>query len=54
MIVTPEARKTLGETLIEGIADWAKVNLGLVVPLLALAALIETFVTPVLLLSVLK
>jgi uncharacterized membrane protein SpoIIM required for sporulation len=54
MIVTPEARKTLGETLIVGIADWAKINLGLVIPLLAIAAAIETWITPVLLLSTLK
>jgi len=54
MLVTPEARKTLGETLIESIADWAKINLGLVIPLLAIAAAIETWITPVLLLSSMK
>jgi uncharacterized membrane protein SpoIIM required for sporulation len=54
MVVTPEVRKTLGETLIEGIADWAKINLGLVIPLLLIAAAIETWITPGLLLSVLK
>jgi stage II sporulation protein M len=54
MLVTPEARKTIGETLIGGIADWAKINLGLVIPLLLIAAAIETWITPVLLLSVLK
>jgi stage II sporulation protein M len=54
MLVTPEARRTLGETLIATIADWAKINLGLVIPLLAVAAAIETWITPVLLLSALK
>ena len=54
MLVTTEARKTLGETLIEGIADWTKINLGLVIPLLAIAAAIETWITPVLLLSAMK
>jgi uncharacterized membrane protein SpoIIM required for sporulation len=40
--------------LIEAIADWMKIGLGLVLPLLTLAAVIETWVTPVLLYSVMK
>jgi uncharacterized membrane protein SpoIIM required for sporulation/ABC-type transport system involved in multi-copper enzyme maturation permease subunit len=53
-LVTPAAHKTLGEALLEGLADWAKVNLGVVLPLLAIAAAVETWITPVLLLSILK
>ena len=36
------------------IADWAKIGLGLVLPLLTIAAIIETWVTPLLLLSAIK
>jgi uncharacterized membrane protein SpoIIM required for sporulation len=53
-LVTPRPQQTLGEVLIEAIADWTKIGLGLVLPLLTIAAIIETWVTPVLLLSALK
>jgi len=54
VLVTPRPQRTLGEVLIEAIADWTKIGLGLVLPLLTIAAIIETWVTPVLLLSALK
>ena len=54
MLVTPRPQRTLGEVLIEALADWAKIGLGLVLPLLTIAAAIETWVTPILLLSVVK
>ena len=53
-LVTPRSQRTLGEVLIETIADWMKINIGLVLPLLTIAAVVETWVTPVLLQSVLK
>jgi uncharacterized membrane protein SpoIIM required for sporulation/ABC-type transport system involved in multi-copper enzyme maturation permease subunit len=53
-LVTPQAGKSMGEVLIELFADWAKIFIGLVVPLLAVAALIEANITPLLLGSVLK
>jgi uncharacterized membrane protein SpoIIM required for sporulation len=54
-LVTPRPQLTLGEVLIEAIADWAKIGIGLVLPLLTIAAVLETWVTPVLLLlSVIK
>ncbi len=53
-LVTPRSPLTLGEVLIEAIADWAKIGIGLVLPLLTIAAILETWVTPVLLSSVLK
>jgi uncharacterized membrane protein SpoIIM required for sporulation len=53
-LVTPRSQRTLGEVLIEAIADWTKISLGIVLPLLTIAAIIETWVTPVLLLSALK
>jgi uncharacterized membrane protein SpoIIM required for sporulation/ABC-type transport system involved in multi-copper enzyme maturation permease subunit len=54
VLVTPRPQKTLGEVLIEAIADWARIGIGLVLPLLTIAAIIETWVTPALLLSVIK
>jgi uncharacterized membrane protein SpoIIM required for sporulation len=54
VLVTPRPQRTLGEVFIEAIADWIKVGIGLVLPLLTIAAIIETWVTPVLLLSALK
>jgi uncharacterized membrane protein SpoIIM required for sporulation/ABC-type transport system involved in multi-copper enzyme maturation permease subunit len=48
-IVTPQVGKSMGEVIIELVADWLKIFLGLVVPLLALAAVIEVYVTPLVL-----
>jgi len=53
-IVTPQVGKSMGEVIIELTADWMKIFLGLVVPLLAMAALIEAHVTPAILLNVIK
>jgi len=54
LLVTPRPQRTLGEVLIEALADWAKIGFGLVLPLLTLAAIIETWVTPVLLSNFMK
>jgi stage II sporulation protein M len=54
ILVTPRPQLTLGEVLIEAIADWTRIGLGLVLPLLTIAAIIETWVTPVLLAAALK
>ena len=53
-IVTPQTGKSMGEVIIELFADWTKIFLGLVVPLLAVAAVIEAYITPVLLAGVVK
>ncbi|MBC7879682.1 MAG: stage II sporulation protein M [Anaerolineales bacterium] len=53
-IVTPQTGKSMGEVILELLADWTKVFIGLVIPLLAIAALIEAYITPNLLASVLK
>ena len=53
-LVTPRSHLTLGEVLIHAIADWAKIGVGLVLPLLTIAAVLETWVTPVLLHSMIK
>jgi len=45
--------RSLGEIVLEVLADWTKVVVGLVLPLLLLAAVIETYFTPMLLASAL-
>jgi uncharacterized membrane protein SpoIIM required for sporulation len=51
-ILAPPPGKTLGEGWLMALADWAKVSLALMVPLLIVAALLETFVTPRVVLAV--
>jgi uncharacterized membrane protein SpoIIM required for sporulation len=48
LLVTPQSDKSLGETLLISLADWFRVFVGLVVPLLAIAAVIEIYVTSLL------
>ena len=48
LLVSPDADKSLGETFLLSIADWFRVFLGVVVPLLAVAAVVEIYLTPVL------
>ena len=45
-VISPPPGKTLGESWLLALADWAKISLALVVPLLFVAALLEAFVTP--------
>ncbi|HSR47979.1 MAG TPA: stage II sporulation protein M [Anaerolineales bacterium] len=53
VVVSPAGGRSLGEHWLKGMAEWARLTIGLVLPLLALAALIEVFVTPVVALQVL-
>jgi uncharacterized membrane protein SpoIIM required for sporulation len=45
-ILAPPTGKTVGEGWLMALADWVKVSLALVVPLLAAAAVMEALVTP--------
>jgi len=54
LLVTPSPQRSLGEVVIDTIADWAKVFIGLVFPLLLVAAAVERWVTPVLLSTIIK
>jgi uncharacterized membrane protein SpoIIM required for sporulation len=47
-LVTPQPDKSLGEMLLISLADWFRVFVGIALPFLAIAALIEIFVTPIL------
>jgi uncharacterized membrane protein SpoIIM required for sporulation len=51
VLVTPQMGRSLGEVLLELLADWTKIAVGVVLPLLLVAAVIETYVTPLLLSS---
>jgi len=45
-LAVPAPDRTIGEAWLHALADWAKIMVGLVIPLLMGAALIEVFVTP--------
>jgi len=44
-LVTPQPDKSLGETLLLSLADWCRIFVGIVLPLLAIAAVVEIYVT---------
>ena len=46
VVVSPARGRSLGHHWLAGFAEWARLMVGLVVPLLVLAAAIEVFVTP--------
>jgi uncharacterized membrane protein SpoIIM required for sporulation/ABC-type transport system involved in multi-copper enzyme maturation permease subunit len=46
-LVTPQPDKSLGETLLIALADWFRVFIGIVLPFLAIAAIIEIYITPI-------
>ncbi len=54
ILVTPQMGKSMGQIVLEQLANWLKVFLGLVVPLLAVAAIIEAYVTPSILAAFLR
>jgi len=49
VLVTPQVGRSMGEVVLELLANWTKIVAGLVVPLLFIAAMIETYITPLLL-----
>jgi len=53
-VIAPPDGKTLSEGWLMALADWAKISLALVVPLLVVAALIEVFITPLVVSAVLR
>jgi stage II sporulation protein M len=54
VLVTPQIGKSMGQVVIELVADWAKVFVGVVIPLLAVAAVVEAYITPVILQALLR
>jgi uncharacterized membrane protein SpoIIM required for sporulation/ABC-type transport system involved in multi-copper enzyme maturation permease subunit len=47
-LVTPQPERSLGEILLISLADWFRIFIGIVLPLLAIASLIEIYITPLL------
>lgn len=47
-LVTPQPDKGLGEILLIALADWFRIFVGIVLPFLAIAAVIEIYLTPML------
>jgi len=52
-LATPDPDRTVGEVWLTALADWAKVMVGVIIPLLMVAAAIEVWVTPRIALAVL-
>jgi uncharacterized membrane protein SpoIIM required for sporulation len=46
LLATPDIKLTIGEVWLKSIADWSKVMVGLVIPMLIIAAFIEAWFTP--------
>jgi uncharacterized membrane protein SpoIIM required for sporulation/ABC-type transport system involved in multi-copper enzyme maturation permease subunit len=46
ILATKSRGKTIGEGLLHSFADWTKIMLGLVIPLLLLGAIVEALITP--------
>jgi uncharacterized membrane protein SpoIIM required for sporulation len=47
-LVTPQPDKSLGEVLLVSLADWFRIFIGIVLPFLAIAAVLEIYLTPML------
>ncbi|MBE0697745.1 MAG: stage II sporulation protein M, partial [Anaerolineaceae bacterium] len=45
-LATPDPDRTVGEVWLEALADWAKIMIGVVIPLLLIAAAVEVWITP--------
>jgi uncharacterized membrane protein SpoIIM required for sporulation len=46
IFATPDNQQTIGEVWLKSIANWTKVMLGLVIPMMFIAAMIEVWLTP--------
>ena len=54
VLVTPNPTRTMGEVFIQALADWAKIGIGIIFPLLLIAALVEAYITPQILSQVMQ
>jgi uncharacterized membrane protein SpoIIM required for sporulation len=45
-LAAPAKGQTIGEAWLRSLADWAKIMVGIIIPLLFVAALVEVFITP--------
>lgn len=54
LLATPTIEKTVGEVLVDALAGWLQVLVGIVIPLLFAAAMIEAWITPRLAMWIIK
>jgi uncharacterized membrane protein SpoIIM required for sporulation len=45
-LATPDMNRSVGEVWLEALADWSKILIGVVIPLLFVAAAVEVWITP--------
>jgi uncharacterized membrane protein SpoIIM required for sporulation len=53
VLTTPNSKLTIGEVSLQALADWCKLMVGVVIPLLLLAAVVEAWITPKIAMSLL-
>ena len=53
VLTTPNSKLTIGEVSLQALADWCKLMVGVVIPLLFLAAMVEAWITPKIAMSLL-
>jgi uncharacterized membrane protein SpoIIM required for sporulation/ABC-type transport system involved in multi-copper enzyme maturation permease subunit len=46
ILATPDTKRTVGEVWLASLADWLKIMLGVVIPLLIIASAVEIWITP--------
>ncbi len=46
LMAKPDASRTVGEVMLQSLAEWVKIMLGVVLPLLIIAAAVEVWLTP--------
>ncbi len=54
VLVTPNEQRTIGAVFLEALADWVRVLVGVVIPLLLIAAAVEAYITPLIVLWVVR
>ncbi|HIE57135.1 MAG TPA: hypothetical protein EYP88_02730, partial [Anaerolineales bacterium] len=53
-LVTPAPEYTIGESLVRALGDWARLMVALIIPLFFIAAILEVYVTPWVLLQLFR
>jgi len=46
LMATPDPDKSVSEVMLQSLAEWVKIFLGIVVPLIIIAAFVEVWITP--------
>jgi uncharacterized membrane protein SpoIIM required for sporulation len=46
LLAAPDEERNIGQTFIESVGEWCKLIVGVVIPLLIIAACVEVWITP--------